>query len=369
MQFVTKRENLLSETFLVQGIVEKRSTRPILTNVLLESDADSVGIYATDLEVGLSSRFAAQVDQAGAITAPARKLADIVRLLPEKQDVLVEVMENNYLRITCGKIEYKLSGAPKEDFPVVPRFDFASGIEIPAQLLKAMIVRTLYAITAEETRYALNGAQISLDGESIKMVTTDAHRLAYVEQLFDGYDGEAIEILVPRKTVAELRTLIDERLDSVIFGHTENHLFFRIGERVLDSRVLEGQFPSYDKVLPKGNDKEIRLDRSTFSNAIGRVALLSHETSHAVRLSVTKGSLLVSSSNPEMGEAKEEIDAGYDGPELSIGFNAKYITDFIGSLETDEVILELKDEASAGLMRPGGDIEGVYKYVIMPMRI
>ncbi len=369
MQFVAKKQKILDEISLIQGIVEKRSTRPILANTLLETDDTSVKVYATDLEVGLSSRFEAGIGTAGSITAPARKLADIVRLMPEDADISVEMTENNYLRITCGKIEYKLAGAPKADFPAVPKYDFADGVKIPAQTLKEMINRTIFAITTEETRYALNGAQLSLEAGKIRMVSTDAHRLSFVEHPFAEYDGEAMDILVPRKTVAELRMLIGEKPESVEFGHSENHLFFRVGGRTLDSRMLEGQFPNYEKVIPKENDKSITINREVLAEAINRVALLSHETSKAVRLHFMPGGMILSSSNPEMGEAKEEIDAKYDGPEMRIGFNSKYLSDFIASLDTDEVIMELRDEAGAGLMLPAGDDSGVYKYVIMPMRI
>lgn len=369
MQFVAKKKHLLEELSLVQGVVEKRSTRPILSNALLESDDKGVAVYATDLEVGLSAHFQADVGRSGAITAPAKKLTDIVRLLPDSPDVSIEVLDNHFLKIVCGKIEYKLAGAPKEDYPTLPQAADGDGIEIPAQIFKTMINQTIYAITVEETRYALNGAQIAFDGETIRMVTTDAHRLAYVSLPFDNYSGKLQEILIPRKTVSELRMLIDDRLDSIVFTHTENHLFFRVGSRILDSRVLEGQFPSYEKVLPQDNDKTVVVNKTVFSDAIDRVALLSHETSKAIRLSLSSGIMLISSNNPEVGEAKEEIEVDYDGPSFEVGFNSKYLSDFISTVSSDEVIMELKDEAAAGLMKPSGDEQGSYKYVIMPMRI
>lgn len=370
MQFVARKENLLRELSLIQGIVEKRSTRPILSNALLEADNGSVAVYATDLEVGLSSRFQAEIGTAGAITAPAKKLTDIVRLLPGDADVSVEVLENHFLRITCGKIEYKLAGAPKEDFPNIPKPADGDGVEIPAGTLKQMIANTIYSITTEETRYALNGAQLAIDDTHIRMVTTDAHRLAFVQYPFEGYGGEPREILIPRKTVAELRTLIGDDLESITFTSTENHLFFRIGERTLDSRTLEGQFPNYEKVVPKDNDKKVIINREMFDLAIERVALLSHETSRAIRLSLSPGQMLISSSHPEVGEAKEEIEVDYSGPDMKIGFNSKYLSDFLNTVSGDNVVLELRDEAAAGLLRPEGD-DGTanYLYVIMPMRI
>lgn len=369
MQFVARKKDLLDEISLIQGVVEKRSTRPILSNALLESNEDGVAVYATDLEVGLSSHFKAEVGRSGSITAPAKKLADIVRLLPEDSDVSIEVMENHFLKITCGKIEYKLSGTPKEDFPTIPKPSEEDGIEIPAGLLKTMIAQTIYSITTEETRYALNGAQLAFSPGVIRMVTTDAHRLAFVQHPFESYSGNDLEILVPRKTVSELRTLIDDRLDSVHFSHTDNHLFFKIGQRILDSRTLEGQFPSYEKVLPSDNDKFVVINKSLFAQAIDRVALLSHETSKAIRLALSPGNMLISSSHPEVGEAKEEIEVDYDGTELNIGFNSKYLSDFLATVTGEEVVLELKDEAAAGLVRPAADDQGSYKYVIMPMRI
>jgi DNA polymerase-3 subunit beta len=372
MQFVTRKESINRVLSLVQGIVEKRSTRPILANALLETDEDKVSLYATDLEVGLHAFFEASVGSGGSITAPAKKMADIVRLLPEEAEISVEVTENNYLRINSGKIEYKLAGAPKADFPAVPKYEFGGGISVPAQRLKEMINRTIYAITTEETRYALNGAQMVIGEGKMRMVSTDAHRLSFVEYDFEDYAGEPVSMLIPRKTVAELRNLIGDTAEKVEFGHSENHLFFKLGDYMLDSRMLEGQFPNYDKVIPKDNDKQVKVKREIFAEAINRVALLSHETSKAVRLHLMSGRMLLSSSNPEMGEAKEEIEADYKGPELKVGFNSKYLSDFISSLAVEEVIIELRDEAGAGLLLPaaaGGEEKGEYKYVIMPMRI
>jgi DNA polymerase-3 subunit beta len=369
MQFVAKKEDLLRELSLVQGVVDKRNTRPILANAMLECEGDGVAVYATDLEVGLSCHFKAQVGRGGAITVPAKKLADIVRLLPDGADVSLEVRDNNFIGISCGKIQYKLAGAPKEDYPAVPKPVDENRVEIPAGLLKTMIAQTIYSITVEETRYALNGAQLAFDNSTIRMVTTDAHRLSMVQHPFSGYDGEAQEILIPRKTVQELKALIDDRLDSVFFTQTENHLFFRVGDRVLDSRTLEGQFPNYQKVLPKDNDKTALIQRSHFKMAIDRVALLSHETSKAIKLNFGPDLLLISSSNPEMGEAKEEFEIEFDGPEISIGFNSKYLSDFIATVHSDKIAIDLRDESAAGLLRPDGDDQGDYRYVIMPMRI
>jgi DNA polymerase-3 subunit beta len=369
MQFVAQKENLLSELSLIQGVVEKRSTKPILGNVLLETDSSIVSASATDMEVGLMSQFEAEIVKPGAITVPAKKLADIVRLLPDNNKVTFEVLDNSFIRITSGKIEYKLAGAAKEEFPELPSSPDADEIQIPAGILKKMIGRTIFAITAEETRYALNGAQLAFSSDYIRMVTTDAHRLAYVEYPFEGPE-EAKEILVPRKTVSELKTLIDERLDTVFFSSSENHLFFRIGKRVLHSRTLDGQFPNYEKVLPKDNDKMMVINREQFAAAISRVALLSHEASKAIKLTLNPGTMRISSSHPEIGEAKEDLDLQYNGPEdLSVGFNSKYMNDFINTVSCEEVILEIKDEATAGLMKPAEKEEGSYKYVIMPMRI
>jgi DNA polymerase-3 subunit beta len=380
MQFVAVREEILKDLTLMQGVVERKSTRPILANVLLETDGNGVKVYATDLEVGLSSRFPAEVKSDGSITAPAKKMADIVKLLPAGQKVVIEVVDNYYLKITCGKIEYKIAGASKEDFPSQPRTSDEQMVNISPSCLKTMISQTIYSITTEETRYALNGAQLSFDNEAIRMVTTDAHRLAFSQFPFGEYQGDPKEILIPRKTVAELRTLISDMAATVEFSFSDSHLFFKITEpaeedgkdplvRILDSRTIEGQFPSYEKVLPKDNDKEVVINKEAFAAAIGRVALLSHETSRAIRLAFQAGLMIISSSHPEVGEAKEELEVNYDGPELSIGFNAKYLSDFIGTIDGDEVILELKGEAAAGLLRPMESGEGVYKYVIMPMRI
>lgn len=369
MQFVAEKENLLTELSLIQGVVEKRTTKPILANVLLETAEGVVKVSATDLEVGLMSEFTAEISETGAITVPAKKLADIVRLLPGNNKVSFEVLENYFIRITSGKIEYKLAGAARDEFPELPKSPKGKELEVPAGVLKTMISRTIFAITAEETRYALNGAQLSFASDTIRMVSTDAHRLAFVEFPFEGPE-ESFEVLVPRKTVAELKTLLDERLDTVYFSSGDNHLFFRIGKRTLYSRTLEGQFPNYDKVLPKENDKLMIINRDALAAAISRVALLSHEASKAIKLTLNPGTVRISSSHPEIGEAKEDLEMQYKGPEnVSIGFNSKYMHDFINAVSCEEVILEIRDEATAGLMKPSEKAEGSYKYVIMPMRI
>jgi len=374
MEFSIKKSEVLKELDLSQGVVEKKTTIPILSNLLLEARAESGGrlrLSATDLELGIKSGCEAKVKKAGSGTVPAKRLLDIVRSLPDA-DVNFKMLENNWIQLTCQRSSFKLAGMAKDNFPVLPAVPKTLA-SIPSGCLTTLIRRTSFAISNEESRYTLNGALLVLKPEAVMMVATDGHRLAMVERNIEvaGLSNE-LKILVPKKAMAELDRLLAEAAPEALveFSKDDNHLFFSLGERVLIARLLTGQFPNYEAVLPRDNTLTVELEKGAVEAAVRRVALLADERSHAVRVHVNKDQLEIFSQSGEYGEAHETLDAKYDGEALQIGFNYQYLLEFLGALgDTAKVRLELKDEQSAGQFRPADDDTYNYRYVVMPMRI
>lgn len=371
MEFTIGRSNLLRELDLAQGVTEKKTTIPILSNVLLETAEDRLSLTATDLELGLQCGSPARIESAGASTVPGKRLLEIVRALPEA-DVKVKGLENHFIEISCERSVFKLAGMAKDNFPSLPEVPRGLAV-IPGGILPSMIERTAFAIASEESRYTLNGALLILKPDRVVMVATDGHRLAHVERQtqVEGLNGE-LRTLIPKKALAELQRLLasaDEKA-TVEFSKDESHLFFSVSRRVLTSRVLTGQYPNYEAVLPRDNNRVVDLDKSRMTDAIRRVALLADERSRAVRLQFGSGRMEIFSSSGEFGEAHEVVDVDFSGEEMQIGFNYQYLLDFLNSLgEIKSVRLELKDEQSAGQLRPLDEAVGQYRYVVMPMRV
>ncbi len=372
MELVVRKSDLLRELQLFQGIVERKNTIPILANVLVEAEGEEVRLLATDLEVGLRCRCAASVSKGGSLTIPAKKLYEIVKALPET-DVRIEEGAN-CVKVAADRFDSRLQTLPREDFPTLPVTGGPGAVMLPGNLLRQMVNKTHFAITGEDTRYFLNGALFVMKGDSMSLVATDGHRLALVsvvrerEQKATGEEEET-KIILPRKTLMELGRLLTETDGEVAFSRGENHLFFEIGGRVLISRMIDGQFPAFERVIPKNNDKRIDFERDRLTNAVKRVALLSNERSRAVRFQAEKGKVEIVSSSPEFGEAREELLVDYSAAPTQICFNAQYVLDFLGVVETDGVTLEFKDEMSQAVMRPTAAEGYDYTYVIMPMRI
>jgi DNA polymerase-3 subunit beta len=368
MDFVTTKENLLRELEGMQGIVEKKSTIPILSNIVIDAQRDRLELQATDLEVGIRTTCEAKVAKPGSVALSARRLFDIVRYLPDAE-VRFKSEEGGWAQITCQKARFRIVGLSRDDFPAIPEFDFTKGIPIERPLLLDMIAKVLFAITTDETRYQINGTLMILNKRNLTMVSTDGHRLAYVAGKLDkGASEERIEVIIPRKAFQEL-SRIGAGESEIVFGQKDNHVFFKVGKTVLSSTIVPGKFPDFEKVIPEGNDKLLKFDGNTFAEVVRRVALLSSERSRAVKIALQKGSVEISSNNPEVGEASESVDVDYTGGPLEVGFNAKYILDFLQAMGPGAFILALKDEATQGLLRPVG-LEGRdYRYVVMPMRI
>ena len=371
MEFTAKKSDLLRELDLAQGVVEKKTTIPILSNLLLEAANGSIRLSATDLELGILSKCPAKVKKEGAGTVPARRLVDIVRSLPEA-DIRFRILENYWVQLTCERSAFKLVGMARDNFPALPSVP-ASLASLPGSALATLIKRTAFAVSSEESRYTLNGALLVLKPEAVMMVATDGHRLALVEHNVKVQGlGNELRILVPRKAMSELEKLLSQAGDEaqVEISKDDSHLFFSVGERILISRLLTGQFPNYEAVLPKDTPRMAELEREAFTAAVRRVALLSDERSHAIRLRLVKGQLELFSTSGEYGEAQEAIDAAYSQDEMEIGFNHQYILDFLNVLgEGGKVRLELQDDQSAGQLRPLDEEAYRYRYVVMPMRI
>jgi DNA polymerase-3 subunit beta len=367
MELVVGKNALLRELQLFQGIVERKNTIPILANVLMEAKGNEVRMLATDLEVALRSRCEASVAKGGALTLPAKKLYEIVKALPET-DVRIEE-DKNGVKVAADRFDSRMQTLPREDFPTLPDASGMARASLPSAALRQMIAKTQFAITGEDTRYFLNGAKFVLKPESLTLVATDGHRLALVEVPHSVGVSQETGVILPKKTLLELGKLLAESDGDVVFESGENHLFFKLGDRMLISRMIDGQFPAYERVIPKSNDKQIEFDRERLTSAVRRVALLSNERSRAVKFEIDKGKVEVTSSSSEFGEAREQLPVDYTGTAMSISFNAQYVLDFLNVAETDLVSLSLKDEVSQAVMKPIAADGYDYTYVIMPMRI
>lgn len=373
MDLVVKKNDLLRELQLFQGIVERKNTIPILANVLMEAKGNEIRMLATDLEVALRSRCDAVVEKPGTLTLPAKKLYEIVKALPETDVRIAE--DKNGVKVAADKFDSRMQTLPKEDFPAVPEATGTTNAMLPRAAVKEMVAKTQFAITGEDTRFFLNGALFILGTTSMSLVATDGHRLALVSvdrpkgSAKPSKDADEVRAILPRKTLWELGKLLMEGDGDVRYERGENHLFFEVGGRMLISRMIDGQFPAFERVIPKGNNKRIEFERERLTNAVKRVALLSNERSRSVKFQLDKGKVEVTSSSPEFGEAKETLAVDYADVSMQICFNAQYVMDFLGAVDTDLVALELKDEVSQAVLKPIGTDGYDYTYVIMPMRV
>ncbi|MFQ5694439.1 MAG: DNA polymerase III subunit beta [Terriglobia bacterium] len=372
MELTVKKKELLRELQLNQGVVERKTTIPILSNLLLEAESERLQIMATDLELGIKSSCPAKVKKSGATTVPARRLFEIVRTLPEA-DIRMKLLENHRLELRCEKAQFKLVGMAKDNFPALAPFPHTL-VKIPAGLLQTLITKTTFAISLEESRYTLNGALLLLKPDSVTMVATDGHRLAHIEtpKKLNGLKAD-VRVLVPKKAMNEVNRLLSEAgsKEKVEFARDDAHLFFKVGERLLVARLLTGQFPNYEAVLPRENTRAVVLDRDQVAAAIKRADLVADQRSHAIRFALDPDKVEISASSSEYGEAHEELAAAkkYEGDALQIGFNAQYLLDFLGVAAAGPSSFEFKDDQSASELRPLAEEDFKYRYVVMPMRL
>jgi DNA polymerase III subunit beta len=367
MNFSAEKKEILKELQLLQGIVEKRNTMPILANILIIASNEGVELIGTDLEVGMKTNFNADVAEPGSITISGKKIYEIVRSLPEGQAIQFSQVDDKMMEITSGASHFKVVCMQKEDYPQVPEPRFEKNITFPLNQFQEMIDQVFCAITQEQ-RYYLNGALMIINEDKCEMISTDGHRLAYSSRTFSDLKVEGeIRGIVSKKTLGELRKFEDE---SVQFDLDENNLFFRIGGRTLISRIIEGKFPNYEAVIPKDNEYAAVFNKEEITDAIRRVSLLSTERSKGIKFNLKKNGVELYSSNPELGEARDQVDTAYSGAELEIGFNSAYLIDFLTTAKTEKVQFLMKDDNSAVLMFPDEEESGIeYKYVLMPMKL
>jgi DNA polymerase-3 subunit beta len=372
MEFTVSKTDLVRELNLSQGVVERKTTIPILSNVLLEATGESLMLTATDLELAIRCHAPARVQTGGAGTIPAKKLLDYVRLLPDS-DVNIRVTENHWANLTCGRTKTRIAGMSRESFPELPLMPDPL-VRIPIGLLAGMISKTIFAISAEESRFTLNGALLSVKGSVLTMVATDGHRLAMVETENPAAPEDAsYRALLPRKAMSEVLKIAADVTDkeaTLDFAGDENHLFFRFGNRLLTSRKLTGNFPDFERVLPKSHSHRVELDRDELRASIERVAQFSDERSRAIKIRFADNEATLHSSLSESGESEESLPVEYGGPTVEIGFNAQYLMDFLRALPETRAAFLFKDAQSAGELTPAGeDVSYKYRYVVMPMRI
>ncbi len=378
LEITVSRAELLRELTAAQSVVERKTTIPILSNFLFEATVDELGaghlnITATDLDQSVQTSCAARVKKPGACTIPARKLFDYIKLLSDG-DISIKLMDNHWVQIRSGRSNTKMVGMARANYPQVPEFPTAGSYKISAPVLANMISKTIFAISNEESRYTLNGALLVLKAESMAMVATDGHRLAHIERLgetLEGISGEK-RTLIPRKALGELSSLLSSSDATTLeFGDDEQTLFFRIGGRVLTSRKLTGQFPNYEAVLPRDNNKFVIVRSEDLMASIQRVAQFADERSGAIKIRLEQNELKLSAQSTDSGESEDIIETPYNYDPLVVGFNSAYLVEFLRAIGVQgEVRLEFKDAQSAGQMRPEDSSEEYrYRYILMPMRI
>ena len=362
MKFKTSKEVLLSGIQIVQNVVGARSTLPILSNILIETQQDGIKLTATDLDIGISCVIPVDIQEQGAITLPAKRFSDIIKELPSG-DVSITSKKNNLVVIETGLCQFKIMGLAREEFPKLPEFKDKEVIKLEQAGLKQVLNLTSFAVSFDETRYILNGILFKINKNNLTLVATDGRRLAIIEKkLNQGIDRD-INIIIPIKTIHELnRNLKDEGGLNLLLGN--NQALFDLGNVVVISRLIEGEFPDYRQVIPPLSENKMRVDRTQFLLALRRAALLATPDYQAVKLEVFKNKLVLSKSTPDIGESREELDMEYQGQEMAIGFNPNYLIDALKNLAVDAIELELTDSEKPGVIRIDG-----YIYIVLPMRL
>ena len=371
MKITIERSELIKSLGHVQSVVERRNTIPILSNVKIEAAEGRLTLNATDMDLDMVDSVGANVETPGAITVSAHTLYDIVRKLPEGSQVELNASGDGQMQLSAGRSRFTLSCLPTDEFPVLSGGELPHNFNVTAAELRSLIDRTKFAISTEETRYYLNGIYLhkaDRDGvDVLRAVATDGHRLASVEAPLPAGSENMPGVIVPRKTVTELRKLIDESGDEVAISMSENKIRFSFDNAVLTSKLIDGTFPDYQRVIPSGNDKDMEVNCKLFSDAVDRVSAISSEKSRAIKLVLTSGLLALSASSPEHGSAEEEIEVTYEGDSVEIGFNSAYLLDITRQIEGDTAIVSLADGNSPTILREMDDASALY--VIMPMRV
>lgn len=369
MQFTIERETFLKALTRVQGIIEKRHTIPILANVLIEADQEKIVFTATDLEVGVKSFYSANIKKEGRVTVSAKKIFEIIKELPNKE-ISFSVKENFWVEIKCGKSVFNLVGLSPDEFPKFPEVNNINLNEINSLVFKEMIDKTIFSVSNDETKYNLTGIYFKAEENNIlSMVSTDGHRLSMIKKNLnndlnsDFYEG----FILPKKGIFEIRKLTEDSDEILKISVSDNNFIVNTGNTTLVMRLVDGEFPDYSRVVPEKIEKPAVINRDEFMHALKRISVLSSEKSKGVKIKLEAGLLELSSSNPDLGDAREELDMTYTGPEITIGFNAKYIIDILQVMNDEFISLHLKDNLSPGLIE--ADENKDFFSVIMPMRL
>jgi DNA polymerase-3 subunit beta len=371
MKLKIKKEEILKGLQRIQGIVEKKNTMPILSNMLLTADGAAVDIVATDLEIGLRGRYAAEVEKSGSVTVSAKKMYEIVRELPA-EDIQIKVEDGNWVKITSGRSQFRLVGLPRDEYPALPDVAEEGMISLDGEIFRDMIKKTLYAVGENDARYVLNGLFVHMTpakgGLNVRMVGTDGHRLSMIDRVIDAKHKEE-SVIIPRKAMMELRRLLEEDAPKteLRLGFSKNHALFKRDELVMVSKLIDGNYPNYLQVVPAKSTKKVTLSKDALTHAVKRVSILSKEKTNAVKLQLEKDRLVLSTNNPEVGEASEELAVDYTGEAIAIGFNSRYLMDVLTAMDKESIALELSDALSPCLITEEGDEH--YKCVVMPMRV
>ncbi len=367
MKVVISRQECQDKLSDIQSVVEKKSTMPILSHFLLTAANGGSSITATDLETAIREPIDLKVEDEGRLCIPARKLFEIVREM--EGDIRIESEDSQWIRVRSGATSFRLACLPSEDYPLWPDMGASEQIELPSGKLSAMIEKTIYSAGESDTRYTLNGILFNIKDGALTVVGTDGHRMAVISMPIEGGPAEEKKLIVQRKAASELNKFLSGA-DKVKLYLGKNHVLFQVGDVEFLTRLIEGSYPNYTQVIPSGHDKKLSLDKEAFSKALRRVSIMSRERSNAVKADLENNLMTLSSSNPDLGEARDELTIEYAAEPLSLGFNAKYLLDALGAMDTAKVSFELHDPLSPTMLRPEGGPEGFdYKCVIMPMRI
>ena len=365
MDFTISKEELVTGIQAVQNAVSQKSSLPILSNVLLEAANGKIRMTATDLDIGISYSIDAGIENEGAITVPARKFFDIIRALPDGSPVSISMKKSNYVTIKSAKAQFRIIGLPKEEFPNLPAFKDQDSVSIDQKTLKEMITLTDFAISKDDTRYVLNGTLLIVKADTIILVATDGRRLATIEKKLDKKTLIDRTVIVPIKTIQEIKRMLQDE-GEIQIKFSDNQIMFAFPESVVISRLIEGEYPSYKKVIPERTGKEVKMKRVDFLDATRRASIFTEQDSMAIKFGIRKKKILIEKETAYIGKASEEIDADFSGgDDIDIGFNPRYLIDVLKNLEEDEIVFEVSDSSKPGVIRRGNE----YTYVVLPMQL
>ncbi|NQT76016.1 MAG: DNA polymerase III subunit beta [Candidatus Omnitrophica bacterium] len=362
MKVKTLKNDLVKNIQNVQNVISSKSSLPILSNILIETGPGNIKLISTDLDIGISSMFTAEVEEVGALTVPAKRFNDIVRELPD-EDILISTMKNNAMTIKCGKCFFKIMGLPKEDFPKLPEFEATPHVVMEQAVLKNMLSMTHFSMSHDETRYVLNGALFLFSAGQLIIVTTDGKRLSLVKKEISK-DAPTKAIIVPSKTIYELNRVLGDTGDAKV-TFSENQIRFELENITIISRLIEGEFPNYEQVIPKEAKEKIAIQREQVLLGVKRAALLTTQDSRSIKIDILKNKIVISKSNPNIGEAREEIETSYKGQEITVGFNPGYLIDVLKVAPKDDLEIEILGPDKPAVIR----IEDWYVYLVLPMQL